>query len=230
MLSRSLGSTTSLSLWGVFTLVLVAQSASAQAFVTPPWNVGDPLTTFQQWDFFTRTSTAPDVGVFNPNGTPSFTQTGGFVTGGGNIYSFSDNYSATVVVPNYGLGSGYKTTVIFQIEKSLGPNEPDIAAPTINGQAASSNETLFEGVIDGFIGPATLGVYKRTYLFDGNAASYTIQIPASIHSSLQAIRVDTQTVAIPEASTLVLAGTASLIAGWMTISSRLSSRRNPADS
>jgi hypothetical protein len=217
-------------IWGVLVLVISVDSLLAQSFVGPPWSVGDTLTTYQQWDFFTRISTAPDVGMFNSNGGPSLTQSGGFVTGGGNIYSFSGDYSATVIVPNYGLGTGYKTTVIFQIEKSLGPNEPNITAPTINGVVASSTETLFEGVIDGFIGPATLGVYKRTYVFNGNAPSYTIQIPASIHSSLQAVRVDTQTVAIPEASTGLLVGGCMIVAAWIRTASWVSSRRNLARS
>lgn len=218
-------------LGGVFALVMVADSSLAQSFAAPPWGVGDPLTTYQEWNFFTRGSSAPDVGVSNPNGTPSFTQTGGFVTGGGNIYSFNGDYSATVVIPNFGLGAGYETTIIFQIEKSLGPNEDLIADPTISSIAADSVETLFEGIVDGFVGPATLGVYKHTFVLAGNNSSYTIQIPASIHSSLQAIRVDTQaTVVVPEASSLVLLGGAGLFLGCVRIATRTAPRRNPTRS
>jgi hypothetical protein len=225
-----MGSAWSRFLGGAFALVLVVDSSLAQSFDPPSWAIGDPLTTYQEWNFFTNASTAPDVGLSNPNGSPSFTQTGGFITGGGNVYSFSGDYAATVVVPNFDLGAGYETLIIFQIEKSLGPNEETIADPTIDGMGANTVETLFQGVVDGFVGPATLGVYKHTFVLAGNDASYTIQIPASIHSSLQAIRVDTQAVVVPEASSLVLLGAAGLMIGCIEIASRTAPRRNPTRS
>jgi hypothetical protein len=198
----------------------------AQSFDLPTWGVGDPLTTYQEWNFFSRTSSGPDVGVFNPNGTPSFSQAGGFFTGGGNIYSFNGPYSASVVIPNYNLGPGYNTTLVFQIEKSLGPDEALTAAPSIGGVFANSVETIFEGIVDGFLGPATLGVYKHTFELPGNASSYTVTIPSSIHSSLQAIRVDTQAVVvIPETGSIVLAG-AGLLVGLIGFVSRRAPRRN----
>jgi hypothetical protein len=110
--------------------VCLTRSAVASP-VTPNWLRSDPYTTYQAWDIFSDASAAginapnsPNVpfgavvdgAPHNPNGTANVLDTSGqsFVTGGGNLYSPTAATHIRLTSPEYHLGAGYVTTVLFQ--------------------------------------------------------------------------------------------------------------------
>ncbi len=116
------------------------------------WTVGAPLTTRQEWTSLWHrrvgtTQNTPEIrmvytDIFAHDGstsmsTPLLTVRGpGYVTGSGNLYSFSGDYGASLSVANYGGASSSLTggtMVLFQTSGGINPDiEPlyNIGAPT----------------------------------------------------------------------------------------------------
>ena len=62
-------------------------SVKADDIYPPPWQRGQPNTTYQDWTFATAVNpVAPDAGLFNPNGVPTATINGGI------WHNFFDNH------------------------------------------------------------------------------------------------------------------------------------------
>jgi hypothetical protein len=116
----------------LFSTVALAVSAAAHASpVDPNWSRTAAYSTYQAWDIFgdpaptgTNAPNSPDspfgsvvdAAPHNPNGVANVLDTSGqsFITGGGNIYSFSAPTHIKLTSPEYNLGSNYVTTVLFQ--------------------------------------------------------------------------------------------------------------------
>jgi hypothetical protein len=201
------------------------------------WHRGDANTTYQEWDVFQSTTApnSPDVGVFNPNGTPtardasgldasSFPNDGAFLTSGGNIYSFSAPIQIALDLPNYGKGAaGWSTTIVLQIQTAGNPLDPSSIALTPLGGSALLPLDGGTRTFSGSTG-SPFGGNKDDWFFewhvDGNASSYALTFKASDASmSLDRISVDTLTTftpavaPTPEPSSLVSATLGLLVAG-----------------
>lgn len=185
---------------------------SAQAAFVVPGFRGEANTTYQEWNVFSSTGgpNAPDVANSNVNGTANVVELSGgaFVTSGGNIYSPTFVTSFSVTVPDFNLGSGYVTNAVIQI-RTQGTNV-DTASVLFNGAAAQSATLLYSEVLGGFGG----NLEDWEFVFSnvpGNLSLDTITFHASGSSmSLDRLSVDTQAVAVPEASSLVMVGIAAV--------------------
>lgn len=139
-------------------LIATLAPLSAQAAFTTPasWSRGVDGTTYQEWDAFTTfTGATPDVASVNDNGTAALTENtgGGFVTGGGNIYSFSTATDFTVTVPEADVTApapDHDVTAIVQI-RTLG-TELDYSSVLLNGLAAVDTAELDRQGLGGFGG------------------------------------------------------------------------------
>ena len=113
------------------------------ALITPAdwsigWNRGDPNTTYQEWSWYTSPTgiNNPNVANQNPHwaapGDSDVTDSSGasFVTGTGNIYSFTAITDIDVVIPNAGT-AGLETTVVMQLRTS--GREPKYGSMRIGG-------------------------------------------------------------------------------------------------
>ncbi|MFO0898360.1 MAG: dockerin type I repeat-containing protein [Pirellulales bacterium] len=190
-------------------LVGPASTLSALNFVEPQsWLRGGEGSTYQEWDAFSvlpgqdNPSAAgahpPDVGVDTvEGGRPTLQELSGvsFVTSSHNIYSFSDPLSVQIDLPNFGLGSGYFTTVVLQT-KTLG-TAIDPATVLLGDVAPDASTVLAEEDI-GSPGGSTkqIETWFRWQLPNdpGNAASYALTFRALGSSmSLDRVSVDTWT-------------------------------------
>jgi len=196
---------------------LVAEPATA-AFVTPVendprfgWSRNAANSTYQEWDVFTDAEGAPgnspDVGNFNPNGTANLQQTeaGAFLTGGGNIYSFSAATKFVVDVPDYDLANSQSSTLVAQF-RTLG-TELDYTSIRLTPDggtalAPTSAQELERVPLGGFGGSQV--DYLARWVVPGNASGYTLNFGASGSSmSLDRIAIDTFT-AVPEPASMGL--------------------------
>lgn len=185
---------------------------SAQAAFVVPGFRGGANTTYQEWNVFSSTGgpNAPDVANSNVNGAANVVELSGgaFVTSGGNIYSPTFVTSFSVTVPDFNLGSGYITNAVIQI-RTQGTNV-DTASVLFNGAAAQSATLLHSEVLGGFGG----NLEDWEFVFSNvpsNLSLDTITFHASGSSmSLDRLSVDTQAVAVPEASSLVMVGIAAV--------------------
>lgn len=195
-------------------VVSLASSSAFAGFITPTFR-GDAKTTYQEWNIFSSATApnAPDVASSNLNGTATLTElTGlGFVTSGGNIYSFSGATLFTVNVPDFDLGGGYLTNAVVQIRTQGTP--VDTTSVLVNGVAAVSATLLYEEALGGFGG--SLQDWRFVFSgFAGNLSLDTVTFQASGSSmSLDRISIDTQAVAVPEAGTILLTGMSLLVIG-----------------
>ncbi len=198
-------------------------AADAQAFLSPfGWSVGDPNSTYQEWDnFSSRTGNVPDVGKFPLHFNPLLSAASpALKTGTNNLYGFARNWNWWADIPNYG-GSGPGTHVLVQIAASLYNDvgvvpgtlaivQPD-GSPIPGGGASEwlQNTTLFQGQV---YSPATDGwATTRESLWEFYLTGYTGDFRVvgtnAIHSSLLAVRVDSLiTEPVPEPGTAALGG------------------------
>jgi len=208
--------------------------ATMPAFTEPStWNVGDPLSTAQQWDVFTSSTGAANLaasGNFLNNGglgTPSLSVLGGVSPA---IYNFSEN-SVTATVPNYGGPTGSiagGTKVQVQAAVTVGPNA-DLTALAFSilpgtltitdglgnaltgGAAADATITL----LDSYTGSFTFGgllvpgeQWKYEFFLPNWTGDIKVLWTQNQHSVVDAVRVDTAVV--PEPATWTLAGLAAI--------------------
>ena len=124
---------------GALVMCITVGAPEARAALTTPSQWQRPMsdvqasaerTTYQEWNLFGTPAgpNNPDVAEVNPNpgagpnaskANVYTTSAGGFVTGGGNIYSPTAALVFRADVPGEGLGSGFTTTVLFQV-RTLG--------------------------------------------------------------------------------------------------------------
>lgn len=182
-------------------------------FITPAnWTRGAAYTTYHEWDFFNSPAgpNAPDVPGKFPTGqtwtspspgspTPNAFDTSGnsFVTGGGNIYSFSGITNIKVDVPDYKLGADYLTTVLLQV-RTLG-TEPVLTgefAPRLTITGSSDKIYAYDS---GELARVSLGgsfggdQVDRAFVFHvpDNGGSYRIEFDSAGSSmSLDRVSVD----------------------------------------
>lgn len=185
------------------------------------WTLGDTNSVHAQWEVFTDAYSTPgnlpDVaGSFPASGTPSGAaavvignESSAFLTGGGNIYSFAAPTSFTVTVPNYGLGAGWNSRFVVQIQNQGNPLDFSSVRLSYDG----GNQLLPYDFTDELIGnPAPENLFAWD-LAGFNPSSFTLTFNASASSmSLDALAVDafTQTSAfaplgVPEPATGALA-------------------------
>ncbi|GMU23112.1 MAG: hypothetical protein AMXMBFR13_31950 [Phycisphaerae bacterium] len=205
----------------------------AEAAFVPPtlWARGQANTTYQEWNVFSSVAgpNGPDVGSYNPNGTPNLRDTSGgaLLTGSGNIYSPAAVLNIAVEVPDYA-GAGDVTTVILQT-RTLG-SEIDLGSVQVGGASASDVGELLREPAGGPGGFAVETWFK--FLLPYSAAGFTIQFNADGSSmSLDRVAVDTITAAtyipepnpVPEPGALVL-----LIMGIALLNGSIGNRKQRA--
>lgn len=181
----------------------IARNASASILTPTNWIRSSAGTTYGEWNVFNSPTApnSPDVaGAFDPNGTQTVTETSGgsFITSGGNLYSFSVPLQLNVIIPQYGLGAGSYTTVMFQT-RTLG-TEADYDNVKLVYNDGSSDITILpvfriesDRIALGGFGGSQVDV---AYLFQVpySPASLKLQFPAAGSSmSLDVIAVDTIT-------------------------------------
>jgi hypothetical protein len=215
----------------VAAIVLTAGVAHAvpTSFVAPDgttspfedWTLGDANSVHAQWEIFTDAYSTPgnlpDVaGSFPAAGTPSGAAavvigntSSAFLTGGGNIYSFAAPTSFTVTVPNYGLGAGWNTRFVAQIQNQGSPLDLSSVLLSYDG----GNQLLPYDYTDELAGnpaPENLFAWDVAGL---NPSTFTLTFNASSSSmSLDALAIDTFTqqgafapMGVPEPATGALA-------------------------
>lgn len=183
----------------LFVAGLLLSASSAQGALTDPsvwatgWTRGGTDTTYAHWNIFNAPGgpNAPDVPTpFNPNGVSNLADLSGasFVTGGGNIYSFSDALQVKVDVPNYDALAGF-TTVVLQ-GRTFGA-EADYTSLLLNGLPA-----LYVGQTDRInMGPPGIGggdqvdFWALFHLPSTSDMTFTFQSPSS-SMSLDRVVVD----------------------------------------
>lgn len=186
-----------------FSIAAMSSASAANAdFVTPDsygWSRESENSFYAEWEFFESPTggNTPDVGMFPtslPTGwsAPDVVETTGtgFITGGGNIYSFSAPTEFEVSVPNYDLGRRpFGTTVLVQM-RTLG-SELDYETIQIGGISPIETTELNRTDVGGGFGGALVDVLFRFELL-GNSADYLIEFEAAESSmSLDRLSIDT---------------------------------------
>jgi hypothetical protein len=188
------------------------------------WTLGNANSVHAQWEIFTDAvgtpGNLPDVaGSFPAAGTPSGAAAvvigntpSAFLTGGGNIYSFAAPTNFTVTVPNYGLGAGWNTRFVAQIQNQGSPLDFSSVLLSYDG----GNQLLpfdYTGELAGNPAPENLFAWDVAGL---NPSTFTLTFNASSSSmSLDALAIDTFTqtdafnpLDVPEPTSFVLVGAA----------------------
>jgi hypothetical protein len=168
-------------------------------FVTPDpfgWSRGAPASTYAEWNIFQSPGgpNPPDVGQFPsppPPGWPphNVAETTGsaFITGGGNIYSFSAPTAFDVGAPGYGLGPAWRTTVLMQV-RTLG-SEVDHASVRLGDLSPAERVELGREPLGGFGGFLVDTLYR--FEVPENPAGYVVRFSAAASSmSLDRVALD----------------------------------------
>ncbi|MGC4002682.1 MAG: hypothetical protein QM811_05910 [Pirellulales bacterium] len=232
------------SAWSAYPTNSLAFATSPTIRSIPLWNRPTDLssatsghTTYQEWDVFdanvlTATGTAPntppsgnnaaplvEAAPLNPAGVARTFSTDGvsFLTGGGNVYSFSGTTQMTMIVPNYALGAGFDTHYLLQI-RSLG-TPLDLTNFKINGidvtTLGATFQELYNQALGGFGGNSI--DLKVEFTLPGNRLLDTITWSGAGSSSSQdRVSLDTYAVAavaVPEPGSIALWVSAGILGG-----------------
>lgn len=177
-------------------------SVASAAFVTPNsygWSRGSTNSAYFEWNFFPSPTgpNSPDVGQF-PNPLPTgwtpanVVENSGasFITGAGNIYSFTTPLDLDVNFPNYGRGAKWTTTVLVQT-RTLG-SELDYANVRIGSVLPLSRIELGRVALGGFGGFQVDTLFRFELV--GNLSNYEFDLHAAESSmSLDMLAIDTLT-------------------------------------
>lgn len=172
------------------------------------WNRGDANSFFYGWNNFQSYPTdTPDVSGSSGPGTASLTETTGqgFLTGGGNIYSFSAPTAFVVTLPTYNLGNGFETKVVAQF-RTLG-TELQYSNILLDGQAPTFTQELARTALGGFGGDQVDYLASWTLPSNTNSLNFTFNASGS-SMSLDIVHVDgfASAVAVPEPSSMAIIG------------------------
>lgn len=141
-----------------------------------------PTATYQEWQGgFTKTgftAAGPNLPTHVSNPNPGTTNAGspvGFVTSTNGIYHFNAKIAPTVVVPNYNLGDGYATTIVWQVSVDRIGEWLDLNTVTIT-PAGGTPIGLATGIayMDKYYDETTsTWVYPTAYTTSTGTGSYT---------------------------------------------------------
>lgn len=187
--------------WVACLAIGCAGSAARAEFVTPNvygWSRGSANSTYFAWDIFQSPSgpNPPDVGQWPVALPPSWTQPSvaessgaSFITGGGNIYSFSTPLDVEVNVPNYGRGSDWTTTILVQVRTQ--GNELDYERMRVGSRRWVERVELDRQVLGGFGGYLVDTLLR--FEAPGNDTDYLLEFEAAASSmSLDRLTIDTR--------------------------------------
>jgi hypothetical protein len=198
-------------------LAVVGGRASAQVVLMQPdsstapfeaWSRGDQHSTYAHWDLFASATAAnpPDAGQMGLTGASLIESSGGtsgaFISGSGNIYSFTGVVSFDVTVPAYGLGLPYQTTLVAQIVTLGTQADSDSIALSYDGLAQpvgpDSIVELGRTALGGFGGDLVSTLYE--WNVNGSPSEFLLQFAAAESSmSLDQLVIDTFVQPMPAA-------------------------------
>jgi hypothetical protein len=174
-------------------------SVKADDIYPPPWQRGDPGTTYQAWDF--GTSANPSLGdtVYNPYGTPTATINGGtwslFYGGHVGIWTLGASDSIDLFIPNTPLDTNNIKEVWTQV--TWQPDAGPAPVVTVDYGSNSIVSTLqFTAPVG--VGEWLQSVYLAELLY--NPASENVIITET--GDVGQVVIDT--ICVPEPSSLAL--------------------------
>lgn len=144
--------------------------------LTASWALNAPGSAYAAWNFFGGlTDTTPDAGSFG-SAPQSVTENSGgaFVTGGGNIYSFSVPLDITAILTGAGNTAGTRDLVL-KVE-SLG-TAVDLTSVKLNGVAPTASQLLFSSALGGMGGNEEERVFVWSNIAD--LANYSFSFVAA---------------------------------------------------
>jgi hypothetical protein len=171
-------------------------SVKADDIYPPTWLRGQPTTTYGDWTFATSANpAAPDLGLYNPNGNPTATITGGtwhnFYDNHVGVWTLGSSSSMDFFIPNTPFDAGRYKLVWTQV--TWQPDTGGSPLVTVNGVGS----TLILSAPAGN-GGWLQNVYE-TFLFPNPASEDVI-----ISGTMDVGQVVIDTVCVPEPSSLVL--------------------------
>lgn len=197
----------------------LAVASDATSFVPPDnWTVGDPFSTYQEWDIFVSSfGNPPDVGYVTapPIADPPTCSVlpPGFLSSSNNFYAFAGDYTVEADVFNHGAAApaGYGTVVRVQTAATQNPDfgqglildsirlvQPDdTPIPGGSNDDLCRTELLFSGIIGSPFGDVIQDEWLFVYWLPGYTGDVKVVMDCYVHCSFVALRVDTLNAATP---------------------------------
>lgn len=177
--------------------------------LTSSWSLSDPDSAHAAWNVFNAypLDTTPDAGSFGFGSASVRENTGGaFLTGGGNIYSFSVPTDFTITLAGSATTTGGSRTVALRLETLGSLVDPASLSLTLNvggvTLAPTSQGLVYQELLGGFGGAEE----ERVFVWENVASdSYTFDFNASSSSmSLAQVAVFASPTVVPEPGTALL--------------------------
>lgn len=201
-------------------VVVTGVFAGGMSFVEPAWIVGEPDTTFQEWqasimDPFLAEDTLPSSSEDNPALGEEATmgvELPGFPASSGGYYSFGGDYSVYADVFNQGGSAGvggpypdgYGTRVFVQTAATMNGSDSvytnllEIVAPDGSPIAGGCHDCklgvseLFVGDVETPIGIASQQELLFEFWLPEYIDDFRVEFDVIVHSSFQHLRIDSQ--------------------------------------
>lgn len=167
--------------------------------------VGDSI--YAEWDTFSDASypgvrtSAADVGSYGATNVNLGWNSGVFVAGSGNLYSFTTDEAYTVSLTD-------ATPIVGPVRVALQTETwgLDLSSVLLNGVAATAKQVTFQNPnYDSSFGVVTLTQTVFTWDLDVGVSQYNFSFAAPVHTSLTQVAVDIGSVAVvPEPSTYAM--------------------------